>query len=265
MSTPGNNNARETAIQSLLADTTGPLYVLRPSPLTLELLVQAVETDAPTLHVLASSDDLRAVRRQFPLATAVAELQRQDQLTLTAAAPTGRGTVLVTDETAYAVARVDGELLLFEALSTPDTLLEICTEYHETESFDLRTPAWGTVSETLVDTFDTDVEADFRFAIQEWTKTVDEQALGTAEIVLLVAGRHELLLHDLSTWGEELGVASKATFSRGKTALIEDGILTSEKVPIEVGRPRLRLLLTDEHAALSITELLDEANETVAR
>jgi hypothetical protein len=82
---------------------------------------------------------------------------------------------------------------------------------------------------------------------------------------LLVAGRHELLLHDLSTWGEELGVASKATFSRGKTALIEDGILTSEKVPIEVGRPRLRLLLTDEHAALSITELLDQANETVGR
>jgi len=47
--------------------------------------------------------------------------------------------------------------------------------------------------------------------------------------------------------------------------LVEDGILTSEKVPVDVGRPRLRLLLTDEHAVLSITELLDKANETVAR
>jgi hypothetical protein len=47
--------------------------------------------------------------------------------------------------------------------------------------------------------------------------------------------------------------------------LVENGILTSEKVPIEVGRPRLRLLLTDEYAAYSVTELLDQANETVAR
>jgi len=265
MSASGNNKARQTAIRSLLADTTEPLYVLRPSLPTLELLVQAVETDAPTLHVLASSDDLQAVRRQFPLATVVAELQRQDQLTLTAAAPTGRGTVLVTDETAYAVAHVDGELVLCDASSTPDTLLEICREYHEAESFDLRTPAWGTVSERLIDTFNTDVEADFRFAIQEWTETVDEQALGTVEIALLVAGMHDLLLYDLSRWGEELGVASKATFSRGKATLVKADILTSEKVPIDVGRPRLRLTLTDEYAAYSVAELLDQANETVSR
>jgi hypothetical protein len=134
-------------------------------------------------------------------------------LTLTAAAPAGRGTVLVTDETAYSIPHVDEELVLCEASSTPDTLLEICREYHETESFDLRTPAWGKISETLVGTFNTDVEDDFRFAIQEWTETVDEQALSIAEIALLVAGRHELLLHDLSTWGKELGIASKATFS----------------------------------------------------
>ena len=142
--------------------------------------------------------------------------------------------------------------------------MEICREYHETESFDLRTPAWGKISETLVGTFNTDVEDDFRVAIQEWTKTVDEQALDTAEIALLIAGTHELMLHDLSRWGEEFGVASKATFSRGKTALVGDGILTSEKVPIEIGRPRLRLMLTDEYAALSVAELLGGANETVA-
>jgi hypothetical protein len=170
----------------------------------------------------------------------------------------------VTGETAYAIAHVDEERLLFEASSAPGKLLKTCRQHHETESFDLRTPAWGRISETLIDTFNTDVEDDFRFAIQEWTKTVDEQALDTAEIAVLIAGTHELMLHDLSRWGEELGVASKATFSRDKTALVEDGILTSEKVPIEIGRPRLRLMLTDEYAALSVAELLGEANETVA-
>ena len=263
MSAPEANNIA-AAMRSLLTDATDPLYVLRPAPATLESLVQATDADTPSLHILASVDELRAVRQRFCLATSIAELRRQDQLTLTAAPPKGRGTVLVTDETAYAVAHINEDQLLFEASSTSGRLLETCRQYHGTESFDLQTPAWGRISETLVDTFNTDVEDDFRVAIQEWTMTVDEQALGTAKIALLVAGQHELLLHDISAWGEELGVASKATFSRAKTALVEDGILTSEKVPIEVGRPRLRLMLTDEYAALSIAELLDQANETVA-
>ena len=264
MSAPKASSTAVAAMRSLFRDAIDPLYLLRPAPTTLELLVQATGEDTPPLHVLASIDDLRAVRRRFRLATSIAELRRQDRLTLTAAAPAGRGTVLVTGETAYAIAHVDEERLLFEASSAPGKLLETCRQYHGTESFDLRTPAWGRISETLVDTFNTDVEDDFRVAIQEWTKTVDEQALGTATIALLIAGQHELLLHDISAWGEDLGVASKATFSRAKTALVEDGILTSEKVPIEVGRPRLRLMLTDEYAALSIAELLDQANETVA-
>jgi predicted transcriptional regulator len=54
------------------------------------------------------------------------------------------------------------------------------------------------------------------------------------------------LLYDLSKWGEDVGVASKATFSRVKTNLEEQGLLDTEKVPIDVGRPRLRLLLGDE-------------------
>ena len=41
-------------------------------------------------------------------------------------------------------------------------------------------------------------------------------------------------------------IASKATFSRTKTRLEDAGIIDTEKVPIDVGRPRLRLKLGDE-------------------
>uniref|UniRef100_UPI000A78D6B4 transcriptional regulator TbsP domain-containing protein n=1 Tax=Halococcus thailandensis TaxID=335952 RepID=UPI000A78D6B4 len=54
------------------------------------------------------------------------------------------------------------------------------------------------------------------------------------------------MLYDISRWGEDAGVASKATFSRKKTQLEEQGLLETEKVPIDVGRPRLRLLLGEE-------------------
>ncbi|CCQ37081.1 uncharacterized protein Nmlp_2931 [Natronomonas moolapensis 8.8.11] len=264
MSAPEASNIGVAAMRSLLTDATDPLYVLRPAPATLELLVQAADADAPLLHILASKDDLRTVRRRFRLASSIAELSSQDQLTLTAATPAGRGTVLVTDETAHSIAHIDNERLLFEASSTPESLLEACRQHHKAESFDLRTPAWGKVSETLVESFNTDVKNDFRFAIQEWTKTVDEPVLDTPEIALLVAGTHDLLFDDLLRWGEELSLASKETFNRVKTAWVENGILTSEKVPIGGGRSQLRLTLTDEYAALSTVELLNKANEVVA-
>jgi hypothetical protein len=63
---------------------------------------------------------------------------------------------------------------------------------------------------------------------------------------LLVAARNDVLLYDISKWGEDAGIASKATFSRTKTELEEQGAIETEKVPIDVGRPRLRLRLGDE-------------------
>jgi predicted transcriptional regulator len=65
-------------------------------------------------------------------------------------------------------------------------------------------------------------------------------------VSLLAAAKHEELLYDISTWGEEVGMASKATFSRTKNQLEERGLIATEKVPIDVGRPRQRLLLGDE-------------------
>jgi DNA-binding MarR family transcriptional regulator len=46
--------------------------------------------------------------------------------------------------------------------------------------------------------------------------------------------------------GEDTGVASKATFSRVKTRLEDRDLIETEKVPIDVGRPRLRLVLVPD-------------------
>ena len=58
-----------------------------------------------------------------------------------------------------------------------------------------------------------------------------------------MAARNEVLLYDISRWGEDVGIASKATFSRTKTRLEDHDLIDTEKVPIDVGRPRLRLQL----------------------
>lgn len=90
----------------------------------------------------------------------------------------------------------------------------------------------------------------------------DGDGLDEVTISLLVAARNEVLLYDISKWGEDVGIASKATFSRTKTKLEELGLIDTEKVPIDVGRPRLRLKLgADELVAAGADELADEAQK----
>ena len=100
----------------------------------------------------------------------------------------------------------------------------------------------------------------------EATETVDsESPLDEVAISLIVAAKNRVLLYDISKWGEDVGLASKATFSRTKTHLEDTGLIDTEKVPIDVGRPRLRLRFADEdlHDA-SIDDLLERARSRTA-
>ncbi|PHQ46924.1 hypothetical protein DJ68_04650, partial [Halorubrum sp. C3] len=84
-------------------------------------------------------------------------------------------------------------------------------------------------------------------------------------VSLLVAAKNDVLLYDISKWGEDVGIASKATFSRTKTRLEDLGVIDTEKVPIDVGRPRLRLKLGDERLeGVDAAELAAEAAEMMA-
>ncbi|WP_256370423.1 DUF5821 family protein [Halorubrum sp. SD690R] len=53
-------------------------------------------------------------------------------------------------------------------------------------------------------------------------------------------------------------MASKATFSRAKSALEDAGLIETEKVPLDIGRPRLRLIATDELATADLKTLSTE-------
>jgi hypothetical protein len=72
------------------------------------------------------------------------------------------------------------------------------------------------------------------------------------------------LLYDISKWGEDVGIASKATFSRTKSKLEESDLITTEKVPIDVGRPRLRLKFQNESlASAGPSEIIQVAQKTL--
>jgi hypothetical protein len=92
-----------------------------------------------------------------------------------------------------------------------------------------------------------DAAADFDAVLDSLqTARGDGDGLDEVTISLLVAAKNGELLYDISKWGEDIGLASKATFSRTKTQLEDRGLIDTEKVPIDVGRPRLRLKLGDD-------------------
>lgn len=109
-----------------------------------------------------------------------------------------------------------------------------------------------------VDDFDTVLES-------LTTARGDGDGLDEVTISLLVAAKNEELLYDISKWGEDVGIASKATFSRAKTTLEEMGLIDTEKVPIDVGRPRLRLRFAHERLqSASADELASVAQSLLA-
>ena len=83
-------------------------------------------------------------------------------------------------------------------------------------------------------------------------------------LALLAGARHSELLSEISKWGEDVGLASKATFSRSKSDLEDVGIVETEKVPIDVGRPRLRLRLVEDLRGAPIPELVTTARDSLA-
>jgi len=74
------------------------------------------------------------------------------------------------------------------------------------------------------------------------TKAIDRVAL-----TLLAAAKNSELFYDVVKWGEDVKVASKATFSRRKDFLVNLGVIYEESVKTPFGRPKIRLKLNDRN------------------
>jgi hypothetical protein len=261
---PEADSEHET-VSTFLENATEPLYAIRPSAELIGLLARtALQRPTPPLHVLATESALNSLRRQFLDASHAAELISREQLTLTPSVPEGWGTAVANYEAALAVTQVADHQLAFETTAVPKKPIEACEELHEVgQRFDLRTPPWEVVTETLVETFGDTVRDEFVTAI-EVMDSLMEPVIDEIGCALLVAARHELLLYDLGRWGEDIQLSSRATFSRAKGELDDAAVLESEKVQMDVGRPRLRLTLADEYASLSVSKLVREVNVAIS-
>ena len=239
-------------IDSFFQDVDSVLIV-NPAPDVFEtLMLTAAEFDdeLPDLQVLAAPDVLKASLEDFILASQVADLIDQDALELRTTTDIARSSLLVSDDEVVTVVTLDDELTGLR--SADEELVEnirstFSDDWEDSDAFSLRTPPLSHVRETLTEEFGDEVEADFMLVVDSvGTIPGEDDELDEVAIALLVAANNEELLYEISKWGEDTGVASKATFSRTKTRLEDRGLIETEKVPIEVGRPRLRLILVPD-------------------
>lgn len=258
---------REILAEGLRGVSGEPLFV-NPTRAMMRDLVEMYRDDEglPGLQILADSDPLKDLAGDFIVASALADLIDEGRFEVRTLSGVPRHSVLVTDGFVLSLVDTDQRVAGLGTDEEPfvsETLAEYERRWADAETFSLRTPPLSHIRETL--------EADIgRAAVEDFDRILDslDEAKGDGDgldevtISLLVAANNGELLYDISRWGEDIRLASKATFSRNKNLLEEAGLLDTEKVPIDIGRPRLRLLFADRSLQdAPIEEVVERAEQ----
>ncbi len=247
------NHQIDDILGSVLEDATGDVYMVNPSRNAIEEFVTVAtgfDGELPTVHMLADERTLKDVVDDFIVASNAADLIAAEALELRTLEEAPENSLLVTDSRVVAIVHAGdrvGGLVTDDGEFVDAAFDTYATRWEDATEFNLRTPPISQVRETLAEEISPEAQEDFT-AILDSLETArgDGDGLDEVTISLLVAAKNEALLYDISKWGEDVGIASKATFSRTKTKLEDMGLLDTEKVPIDVGRPRLRLKIGDE-------------------
>ena len=252
-----------------LDDADGSTLLVDPSAGTVDALVDVLaglETP-PTVRVLAHEGVFKEVFEDFIVASNAADHIEDGHLELRVIDDRAENTLLITDDRILALVTAGGTvagLVGEETAFVQSTAEEYRSAWNDADEYSLRTPALSAVREELDSELDADVEEDFTGMLESLeTARGDGEGLDEVTLSLLSAAKNEALLYDISRWGEDVGLASKATFSRTKTSLEEQGLIETEKVPIDVGRPRLRLKLGDERLREADPDQLASAAQSI--
>jgi len=233
----------ESAEELLLVDPTAEAVRALTS-------VTTAASEPPSIRILADEGLLKDVMDDFVVASNAADHVASETLSLRTGGTGSTNTLVVTETAVWALVSVGDRVAALGGDETAfvDAVRETYgAQWEPAPTFDLRTPPLSRVRETLGEDIGQAVREDFDAALDALDDARDAATeFDEVTLTLLVAAHNDVLLYDISKWGEDVGIASKATFSRTKTTLEEEGLIRTEKVPIDVGRPRLRLKLDED-------------------
>lgn len=253
MSVNAEQNTTDLAqpIFSKVGDSTTHLYVLSPTEEDVSRLVEELDTYTNESHreelsvtILSSGDPVRDAAKDLDVGLVLSDLIADGRVELYLVDDTPNR-VFIGEESSFVLTEI-GDMTVPHNSSDIDidhlrSHIESLAESADTH--DVRLPPLSEVRSTFEERFNEDIVDDFNVVFNELSKV--DRNFSNANLFLAIAAYNEKLLYDISRFGEDLGIASAATFSRSKKALEDRDVLDTQKVPIDVGRPRQKLLLTD--------------------
>lgn len=262
-----------TVLREFLSEATpSSVYHLvdLPWPYVAALTEAATEFDPaelPELRLLARRETLVSLRQSFLGSARAANLVEADTLAVREREPTGDTPLIVGEGRVHAPLLLDGTgaaVVATQGSFTEQADESVTTAWEHGEEFALRTPALGRLRDTMAEELGPELREDFDQSLARAATQRDPGDFEPVTAAVVVAAANGTLHYDLSRWGESVGLASKATFSRRKGELEELGVVTTEKVPVDMGRPRQRLHLTEEYDSVLNDHGVDELVARVA-
>jgi hypothetical protein len=261
----------EGIIRTGLTEASGDVFLINPTQQTMQEFVEIFSDSDRETHVKLFADrgPLKDLAEDFLVASTIADRVAEGTLAVRSFDQVPRHSLLLTEEFLVSLVETGDRaagLVTTEAEFVESTIASYRTRWEVAEPFSLRTPPLSEVRESLEAEIGAETAADFdRMLDALETARGNGEGLDEVTIALLVAAKNRELLYSISRWGEDVRLASKATFSRSKNQLEDEGIIDTEKVPIDVGRPRLRLKLgTQQLRAADVPELTARVQELLA-
>lgn len=204
------------------------------------------------VRLLAHEELLRETRRDFFLSTRIADVVTDPAGGVRTLPDQYGDTVVVGPDTTFALA-TGGDAAAGIAAAADTGAETLWTEYDrlfdEAETMGLRVPGRTALLDDAAETLGEELATSLAAAATAADDGDGGDLTDGISLLVLIGAAHGRQFYTLGSWAEDAGVASKATVSRAKQRLEDAGLVETEKVPADVGRPRQRLRLTDESLA----------------
>lgn len=204
---------------------------------------------APTTRLLAAAEPFQTARRDFFCATRLADLTADPDAIRTTQSI--GDAVVVGSDGVFAVVSCGDHAGAVSAVGDDAARLRDGYEsaFTDADTVSLRTPGRRTLFERASEELGEEFTADLRAAVAAADDGDGGDLTDGVSLLVLVGATHGRQLYRLGSWAEDADLASKATVSRAKQRLESAGLIETEKVPADVGRPRQRLRMGDDSLA----------------
>lgn len=212
-------------------------------------LVVALEQadEVNEIEILTDSDTITELRNLFFTTTRLVDYIQEGNIKIRAQDSHLPSLIITEDSIEATTGFPDADPTVVETTEesfVEDTIETFDERFEEADEVMFRKPAYFSLLDTLQEGFDEPLGEDFEAALRE-AKEPDRPSLEIDPVFvsILVGVYNEISFYQLSRWGEDVRLASRAKYSRKKRELEEEGIIDYENIPRQVGRPRHRLLL----------------------